>query len=415
MIKNQEMAKPSLTKSEVSELLGGWEGYELGTVGRFGEQREIWIELRPRAGWVGRCSGCQQSVSSIHDCQERWIRDLPVFDTPVELLVHRRRVRCPRCGPKLEELSWLAPYARVTQRLALSVARLCQRLPIKHVAEYFGLHWDTVKAIDHAHLKTSLPPVAWSEVEVIAIDDFAVRKGRRFATLIVNPLRKEVLWIGLGRGLEELQPFFDLLGPEGCQRLKAAVMDMWRPYERAVRKNCPHARIVFDLFHIASKYGREVIDRVRIEQAQKLREDKPARAVVKGARWLLLRNAQTILPEERIRLNELLAANRALWVTYVLKDDLKRLWTFRSALIAKSFWEQWYRRARNSRIKPLQTFAWALKQKLHGILAHCHWPLHTSLLEGINNKIKVLKRMAYGFRDQNYFFLKIRQAFPGIP
>ena len=418
MIKDQQFQEPSLTKTELNKLLGGWEGYELGTVGRLKESTDdsevVWIELVPRADRIKVCSGCQKPAQAVHDCEERWVQDLPLFDTPVELLVHRCRVNCERCGPKLEQLCWLAPYQRVTQRLAMSVARLCRVLPIKHVADYFGLHWDTVKTIDKAHLEATLPPPNLAGLEVIAIDDFAIRKGHRFATLIVEPARKEVLWIGQGRGLAELSPFFEALGPEGRSGLRAAVMDMWEPYEIAVRTRCPNAQIVYDLFHVASKYGREVIDRVRVDEANRLRSDKPARQVVKGARWLLLRNAENISSDERIRLKELLAANRALMLVYVLKDDLKHLWNYRYEGAARRFWDQWYRRARCSRIEPLKKFALNLKEKLHGVLAHCRWPLHTSLLEGINNKIKVLKRMAYGFRDQEYFFLKIRQAFPGI-
>ncbi len=166
---------------------------------------------------------------------------------------------------------------------------------------------------------------------------------------------------------------------------------------------------------MVAKYGREVIDRVRIDEANRLRHDRPARKVIKGSRWLLLRNAENIKrKEDRIKLNELLAANRKLATVYVLKDDLKHLWDFVSVGHAKRFWQQWYRRAIRSRIEPLKTFARKLKRYLPGILSHCRYPLHTSLLEGINNKIKVIKRMAYGFRDDEYFFLKIRAAFPGI-
>lgn len=419
MIKDQHFPEPSLTKTEISQFLGGWEGYELGTMGRLKEREDgpevVWIELLPRADRVKLCSGCQQPAEAVHDQQERWIHDLPIFESPVELLVHRCRVHCRRCGPKLEHLSWLGPYQRVTNRLALSVARLCRIVPIKHVAEYFGLHWETVKAIDKAHLEASLPAPNLSNLEVIAIDDFALRKGHRFATLIVEPTRKEVLWVGPGRGVEELRPFFEQLGVEGRARLRAAVMDMWEPYELAVREHCPNAEIVYDLFHVASKYGREVIDRVRVDEANRLRADKPARQVVKGARWLLLRNAENIAAADRIRLKELLAANRALMIVYVLKDDLKHLWDYQYEGAAKRFWDQWYRRARRSGIEPLKKFALNLKEKLSGVLAHCRWPLHTSLLEGINNRIKVIKRMAYGFRDHDYFFLKIRQAFPGNP
>jgi len=114
-------------------------------------------------------------------------------------------------------------------------------------------------------------------------------------------------------------------------------------------------------------------------------------------------------------LRELLAANRALFVVYVLKDDLKRLWRYRYAGAARRCWRGWYRRAMASRIPALMTFAKNLAALIDGVISHCRYPLHTGLLEGINNKIKVLKRMAYGFRDDAYFFLKIRAAFPGIP
>jgi len=153
-----------------------------------------------------------------------------------------------------------------------------------------------------------------------------------------------------------------------------------------------------------------------VDEANRLREDKKARKVVKSARWLLLRNKQNITQkEDRVKLRELLAANKALMTIYVLKDDLKELWDYRYPKAAMRFWKQWYGRAIRSRVEPLKKFAINLKGYLDGIIAHCRWPLHTSLLEGINNKIKVIKRMAYGFRDDEYFFLKIRSAFPGIP
>jgi transposase len=414
-----------LTKDELNRLLGGWEGYTLGTVGRLrpvlddgrrSEQEEVWIELWPQHERVKRCSGCGQAAEAVHDWQPRWIRDLPLLGTPVWLLVHRCRVACPRCGPKLEQLDWLEPYQRMTRRLAENVARLCQVLPIKQVAEYFGLHWGTVKAIDKAYLERTLGPVDLDGVEVIAMDEFALRKGHRYATVVVDPLTKRVLWIGRGRGRDDIRPFFELLGTEGRRRLKAVVMDMNPAYEEEVRHQCPLAEIVYDLFHVVAKYGREVIDRVRVDEANRLRDDKPARQVIKGARWLLLRNRENIESRrDRVKLDELLRANRKLMTVYVLKDDLKQLWEYSYAGVARKFWGDWYARATRSRIEPLKQFARNLKQRLPGILAHCRWPLHTSLLEGINNKIKVLKRMAYGFRDHAYFFLKIRAAFPGVP
>ncbi len=158
------------------------------------------------------------------------------------------------------------------------------------------------------------------------------------------------------------------------------------------------------------------MDRVRVDEANRLREDPPAREGVKGSRWRLLRNRQNVSRSERVKPDELLRANRALATVYVLKDDLKSLWDCTDEGAARRLWDEGYGRAIRSRIEePLKRFARHLKERLAGILAHCRWPLHTSLLEGINNKIKVIKRMAYGYRDDDYFFLKIRAAFPGIP
>src|SRR5262245_24068864 len=207
------------------------------------------------SGSVPVCSGCKEEVPRVHDVTERWVRDLPLLDARTLLLVHRR-VQCPRCGPKLEQLSWLGRYSRVTRRFAESGTRMCAVLPIKHVAEYFDLAWDSVKAIDKAHLTEKLGPVDLSGADVVAIDEFAIRKGHRYATVVIDPRTKRVLWIGRGRKREEIRPFFELLGEEGRERVKAVAMDMSVAFEEEVRTQCPRAEIVYDLFHVVAKYAR---------------------------------------------------------------------------------------------------------------------------------------------------------------
>jgi transposase len=403
-----------------TQFLGDWEGYDVASIlrqpKRVGGASCIRIELTPRMDRPGRCSGCGRRVASVHDTTSRVVRDLPILDAETHLVVPRRRLACPRCGPKLERLSWLSPWGRVTTRLAESVAQLCQHMAVKHVASYFSLGWDRVKGIDKRWLRRTVGPVDLRGVEVIAMDEFAIHKGHRYATIIVDALRKRVLWVGRGRGKADIRPFFELLGVEGRARIKAVAMDMNASYLEEVRTQCPEAQIVYDLFHVVARYGHEVIDRVRVDEANRLRQDPRGRAVVKGSRWLLLRNYGNIeRREDRIRLRELLAANRQLATVYVLKDDLKHLWDYHYPGAALRFWKDWYSRAIRSRIAPLVRFARNLKAHLSTILAHCRWWLSTSLLEGINNRIKVIKRMAYGFRDEEYFFLKIRAAFPGIP
>jgi len=374
------------------------------------------ITLEEEPGYVGVCEQCGATAQTVHERERREVRDLPILDAETVVVLERRRLKCPKCGPTLERLEWLERYARVTKRLAEAVARLCQVLPIKQVAKFYGLGWGTVKEIHKSWLHNTLGPVDLSGVRVIGMDEFAIQKGHRYATVVVDPLRRRVLWVGRGRGRKDVRPFFDLLGEEGCAALKAVVMDMSAAYEEEVRERCPEAEIVWDLFHVVAKYGREVIDRTRVDEANRLRQDPQARKVVKGARWLLLRNKNNVTKaQDRVRLRELLAANEQLAAVYVLKDDLKHLWDYKYPGAARRFWRQWYDRAKESGIEPLIKFAKALEGRLEGILAHCRYPLHTSVIEGINNKIKVIKRMAYGFRDDEYFFLRIRAAFPGIP
>lgn len=396
--------------------LGGWEGYEVEASWeeRRGAQRWYVVQLRSRARRRYLCSGCGRRCAAIHDSELRRVRDLPLFEANVELVLPRLRVACGRCGPRVERLSWLEPYARVTSCLAHSVGRLCQWMSLRHVASFYRLSWGTVKHIDKRRLQRELGEVDLRGVRVIGMDEFAIQKGHRYATVVVEPARRRVLWVGRGRAQQDIVPFFELLGARGCARLEAVVMDMSAAYAQEVKLRCPQAAIVYDLFHVVAKYGREVIDRVRVDEANRLRQDRPARQLIKGARWLLLRNRHNIeRPEERLRLNELLAANRKLFTAYVLKDDLKSLWRYRQPAAAQRFCQHWYARAMRSRIEPLKRFARNLKAYVPGILAHCRWPLGTNLIEGINNKIKVIKRMAYGFRDDEYFFLRIRAAFPG--
>ena len=408
-----------MPEAESIGRLGVWEGYRVGTVQRFeagekGPRPQVWIELHSDPGRVKVCGRCGGTCRHIHDMNERWVRDLSVFDADTYLLVHRCRVECPACGPSLKRLTWLAPFALFAVRLAESVAGLCKVLPIKHAAEFFELGWDAVKAIDRAYLARTLGEPDLDGLTLLAMDEFAIHKGHRYATVIIEPTSKRVLWVGKGRDRGSLRPFFEMLGPERCVLVRAVAMDMNSAHEMEFKANCPHAQVVFDFLHVVAKYGREVIDRVRVDEADRLRADKPARHVIKSSRWLLLRNREKIARvEDRVRLDELLRANKALMTVYVLRDELKHLWDFRSRGHALRHWKQWYNHAIRSRIEPLRRFAKRLKTYLHGILSHCTYPLHTSLLEGINNKIKVIKRMAYGFRDDAYFFLKIRAAFQG--
>uniref|UniRef100_UPI003969CDF3 transposase n=1 Tax=Pseudomonas lactis TaxID=1615674 RepID=UPI003969CDF3 len=159
-----------------------------------------------------------------------------------------------------------------------------------------------------------------------------------------------------------------------------------------------------------------MIDLVRVDEANRLRHDKPARKVIKEARWLLLRNPQNWkTPKQQVRLEDLLAANQALMTVYLMKAELKTLWTPSTARGWRSALKQWLRHAHESEIPALVQFAKWLKGYWRGLVSRVRWPMHTVQLEGINNRIKVIKQMAYGYRDSEFFCMKIKSVFPGNP
>jgi len=391
-----------------------WEGF---TVTRFQRQSDsLHLELEPAPDTPPRCSGCQRIGSPVHEHHWRTLRDLPILGHHVWLRARLRRVRCPQCGPKMEQVDWLDRYARLTRRLAQTVAQWCSKLPIRHVAQLFGLHWDTVRQLDRRRLEQQLATLPEAEPRHLVMDEFALYKGHRYATVVMDAETRRVLWVGEGRSREAIRPFFEWLGAKRCQAIEAVAMDMNTAFDLEVKQHCPQARVVYDLFHVIAKFGREVIDRVRVDEANRLKDDKKARQVVKQSRWLLLRNPENLKSEEqRVSLQELLAANQALLTVYVMKSSLKAIWSARTAWAWRAGWKEWMSQAAQSGIAPLMSFAKRLSGYWRGIVSRVRWPMHTGQLEGINNRIKVMKRMAYGYRDSDYFFLKIKAAFPGNP
>lgn len=398
-------------------LFAYFEGYRVVSAveveGRDGPEYLFTLESAP----VGApsCERCGAPCRSIHDRAIREIRDLPVFGRPTRLLLPRRRVWCRRCGPALERLSWLARNSRITQRLAEYASDLLEVMTVRDAAAMLGLDWKRVRAVDKLQLQRRFGGLDMTGVRLLAMDEFAIQKGHRYATVIIDYETRRVLWVGRGRTRTDLRPFFEALSAEQRGQIQAVAMDMNSSYELEVKKHCPQAEIVYDLFHVVAKFGREVIGRVRVDEANRLWADKPERKLVKSSHWLLLRNRENIGKDsDRVRLDELLKANAALMTVYVSKDDLKEIWKQNSESQARSLWDAWIQRAIESDIQPLILFAKRLAGYVEGILSSSRWKLNTSVLEGINNRIKVIKRMAYGYRDDEYFFLKIKAAFPGI-
>ena len=392
--------------------LSFWEGHVVESCSERPDGTLL-IRLSESPDVPARCGCCEAPCVLVHERVRRQVRDRDCFDRRVWLDVPIRRMDCHHCGARVtERIAWLAPHARITRRLCAWVEALTQLLPIAHVAQLTGLHWHTIKQIDHARLKAKYGLFEARDVRRLVMDEFALHKGHRYATVVMDARTMRVLWVGEGNSRSDIRPFFEALGPEGCKRIEAVAMDMNTAFDLEVQKHCPQAEVVYDLFHVVARFGREVVDRVRVDQANELRKEPKARQVIKRSRWLLLRNRDNLDEGQAIRLNELLNANEPLAKVYLLKTALKELWFAPTIREGRRRWQEWFRLALDSGLTPAIQFAKRLRKYLRGILASALFPMNSSTLEGVNNKIKVIKRMAYGFRDSAYFFLKIKAAFP---
>jgi transposase len=371
------------------------------------------LTLVPDRRFAPLCSGCGRAVRAVHSESRRWIRDLRLGEHEVLLELVQRRLRCSPCGgTRTEAHDFVDSHRRVTKRLARYISDLCRLLSVSAAAHHLGLDWKLIKACDKAVLEAEVGGTQTSGLRLLAVDEIALRKHEQYMTVVLDYESGRVVWMGEGRRFDTLGSFFELMTPAQRQAIEAVAMDMWKPYAKAVRVYLPNARIIYDLFHVVANYNQHVLDRVRIAAYRKVR-DGEARKVIKGTRFILYKNDQNLTESERPRLEALLEVNREIATAYVLKDALKEIWKLRSPWQARRALREWCALAIESGVPALIQFADQMKRHRKGIIAHAKYPIHTGRLEGTNNRIKVIKRIAYGFHDPDYFALKVKQAFPG--
>jgi transposase len=372
------------------------------------------LGLQPDVRYRPICRACGGPGQVHSHGLRRFIRDLNVGPAQTWLHVEYRRVWCPDCQKaKVEQLTFADPSQRITHRLARYIYALCQVMTVQDVARHLDLDPKTVRAVDHHFLQQEFGETDYRGLELLAIDEISLTKGQMgYMTVVLDYLTGRVVWMGEGRNKETLDQFFAGMTDQQKQAIQAVALDMWEPFINRVQHHCPQAKIVFDLFHLVKAFG-EVIDEVRREEVRQAVR-RPEAAYIKGSRYLLLKNRQNLRADERVRLRELLAANERLSAVYILKDQLKMIYEYRRRGWAQKALDQWCTLAAEIDHPWMRRFIGRLRFFEYGILNHCEYPIGTSRLEGLNNKIKVIKRKAYGFHDPEYFSLKVKQASPGV-
>lgn len=363
------------------------------------------------------CSHCGQCTSSRYDHRVCRVRDLGVAGWRIYLEFERWRVACRGCGAvHVEQLDWLASNPRYTERFALHVGQLCREMSNKAVAELEHLHDSTVRELDKRYMAEQIRRAGMPTPRAIGIDEISIRRGHNYRVIVSDLDRKRPIWVGgQGRTEADLDGFFEALGKGKSARIKLAVMDMWRPFRNSVERNAPSAGIVFDKFHIMRHLG-DALDQVRRNEYRRLQGKE--RSYIKGQRYTLLSSRENLSLDGRKALHKLLGANRRLNVAYLLKERFGQLWDYRTERGARAFFERWQDSLKWQRLEPYRKFARMVEKHWFGIASYCHPDNKVSLglVEGLNNKIRVLQRRAYGYRDEEYLKLKIIATFlPPLP
>lgn len=378
-----------------------WEAEELtGTL-------RLWIRQTAEEPYYV-CGGCGISVRDVHSWTEREIRDLPWGTWQVWLVVEVHRVRCRRCGVRTERLPFLTGKARCTTRLEAAVAQDCEAAPVSRVAAKWGLPPETVRRMDKRVLRRWAAGRRREPLRALGVDEIYLGKRDKFLTVVSDLERGEPLWVGLERKRETLDRFFaEALPPQRRRAVRAVCVDMWEPFVQSLREHLPHARIVYDKFHVL-RHVNEALDETR--RAEFFRKGGEARGLLRGKRWLLLRRWADLERDERRLVRELLALNHRLAKAHLLKEQLAHLWDYTYEGAARRFLTTWLRALRWQRLPAFQKVAQLLLRHLDGILAYCHEKVPFGKVEAINGNIRAMLRRGRGYRDHEYLLLKVQKA-----
>jgi transposase len=354
-----------------------------------------------------RCPACGSHDVLRRGEKVRQFRTVPIGGKPAYIVLAVPRVECRRCGAVRQvPIGFADPRVSYTRSFKRYALELCRRMTILDVAMHLGISWDVIKEIQKEDLRQRYGKVKLKHLRQIAIDEISTGKGQRYLTVVLDLESGAVVHVGEGKGGDALRAFWVRLRHSRA-KIQAVATDMSLAYIEAVLTYLPGATLVFDRFHVIKLYNQKLSD-LRRDLHRELTDTMQKKAL-KGVRWLLLKRPENLDPNRREpeRLAEALRLNEPLATAYYLKDELNEIWEQDEPKEAEALLRDWIAYAEGTGIRMLHDFAKTLRLHFWGILAHYDFPISTGPLEGTNNKIKTMKRQAYGFRDQEFLKLKI--------
>jgi transposase len=353
------------------------------------------------------CPDCGSKEIICRGTKNRRFKTLPIGGKLVFIELCVQRIECKKCNAiKQVNIDFTSFHHSYTKSLEHYIIDLSKHMTIEDISKYLKMSWDTVKEIIKCNLEKVYRKTKLKDLKKIAIDEISIGKNHKYLTIVLDLETGKVVYIGDGKSSEALTEFWKKL-KHSKAKVEAIAIDMSKAYIKAIKDNVPDTCIVFDHFHVIKLFNEKLSD-FRRKLHNKVK-DKEQKQVLKGTRWLLLKNPENLNEEynEKERLEQALKLNKPLSCVYYMKEDLKQIWMQKTKNDAIKVFNDWIKRAKASKIKMLKKFSKLLESYSEGILAYYDYPISTGPLEGVNNKIKTMKRQAYGFRDKQFFMLKI--------
>jgi transposase len=354
------------------------------------------VAVRPR--WrQPRCGECGKRATGYDARPARRWRHLGIGEQKIWLEYAPRRVDCGRCGAvRTEKVPWAPHQSRFTWELEELVAYLAQVTDRTKVTKLTGIAWSTVGAIVERVVARRLDPARLQGLRRIGVAEFGYRKRHRYLTTVVDHDRGRVVWAAPGRSAETLGSFFDALG-ERAAEIESVTIDMSGGYRKAIEERAPQAQIIYDRFHIQQLVS-DALDEVRRAQVRTLGLTEEGKAI-KGSRFSLLKNPWDLSRREKETLSELQRTNARLYRAYLLKETLAQALDYRQPGHARRALEDWLAWASRSKLAPFVKVARTIRKHFDGVVAYFQERLTNGIVEGFNNKLRMIARRAFGFHS----------------
>src|SRR3989344_648847 len=386
---------------EALKELYNFEGFSFKEICK---ETSVIIQMKKK-GKTGVCPVCNKKRRKVIEVRQRKVRDVNFGNQKCYIIFDAYRIKC-NCGYRsMEKLKFVLPNEMITERFAEQIFHLCEKMTLADVAKTVMVDWRTAKRIDKKKLQERFKDLKGIAPTRIGVDEIAHEKGHKYLT-IVRDLDAGVIWVGDKRKEETLNQFFFELGKRKSKKITVAVMDMWDPFIKSVKSNT-NAEIVFDKFHIAKKVN-EAVDQIRKKEFAKA--DPEERKMMKHKRFLILYRNKNLNKEQEKDLNELMDQNKKLYEAYLLKEQILSIFDRRQKNVALERLKSWKENVQKSDIEEFQKVLKTLEHYWYGIDNYFTHHVTNGASEGYNNKINIIKRRAYGFKDIEYLKLKILQS-----